>query len=57
MLPRLIHFSSLLGPCRPCRGKQLVWDFDRIMFVYFPFSHMIIVVIAVVLIPPILCFP
>ena len=40
------------------RAKRLVWDFACIIFVSFSFSHMTIVVIAVVLIHVIfLCFP
>ena len=34
---------------RTNRAKQLVWDFARIIFVSFSFSHMTTVVIAVVL--------
>ena len=37
------------------RTKWLVWDFARTIFVSFSFSHMIIVVIAVVLIHVIFC--
>ena len=40
---------------RKNRAKWLVWDFARIIFVSFSFSHMIIVVIAVVLIRVIFC--
>ena len=40
---------------RTNRAKQLVWDFARIIFVCFSFSHMTIVVIAVVLIHVIFC--
>ena len=38
------------------RGKRLVWDFPCIIFVSFSFSHMTIVVIAVVLIHVIFVF-
>ena len=37
------------------RTKWLVWDFARIIFVSFSFSHMTIVVITVVLIHVIFC--
>ena len=40
---------------RTNRGKQLVWDFARTIFVSFSFSRMIIVVVAVVLIHVIFC--
>ena len=40
---------------RTNRAKRLVWDFARIIFVSFSFSHMTIVVIAVVLIHVIFC--
>ena len=40
---------------RTNRTKWLVWDFARTIFVSFSFSHMTIVVIAVVLIHVIFC--
>jgi len=40
---------------RTNRAKQLVWDFARTIIVSFSFSHMIIVVVAVVLIHVIFC--
>ena len=40
---------------RTNRAKRLVWDFACTIFVSFSFSHMIIIVIAVVLIHVIFC--